>query len=1046
MKAEGMTDAAAERAKKYFSADEIKSGGMVWRTIRGNRVLIKPLPGGGGVVVGGAEGKLNHFRIDLSTTKETYEQARHVKTEESKAAEKEKVEGMALDDRKKYVQEKRKGMKIKKQAGLVVKKQYETTIEKIMKEGSMSKELTDTIKADAAKKVEEALAATGLKLPEGIDPDSVNWGEGGTKFEEFVQRASEGVPAAMKVDAKEMAQAAADAAVHTHLKDIEREAVEVLARHVSGESYEPGMKITAEQLDEETKTAMSIMKARQTMRRELKQVEKGEGAIYISKINVSKALTKAELNEVPDAEIQKQVEGMIETQKNIELYDRMDEQKLANQKFVDQGSADSFNGIIGDMFGAGTVFDADLVRNIGVEGIARALATKVNEMGKTKEVTKALENFFEKNRVKIVDEALAESTRRRGLKKNVMKSIGSVNDSAAMEDWVNAMRFCQRQTSAESRSLGTAVGSLRAVSHMINALNEPARQEISFPTGDNIDEAKARMRRAGLNLKDGDYKVEMVSGKATVTMPAAKIEKMVDSSKQAILTNKRINDIKAGKLNDGYMPPGMADTFKDKTGTSTQLKLKAAQESCVRLFKETGRFLADQEAGLGKTGIMYASAMEAYHNMGDKKILIVVPANLREQAYGDSKMWLNPEMQKLVHHYSDKGGLTGRIEQYKQEGIHIIGHEQLRTDSEALKAAGFGAIFVDEAHRLTSPEGDAAAAEGASQQYAGLMQLQGVRHKVMLSGTNIKNSVDELYKKINWLDPDHKLGTMEDFNKRYENENQGTGIFQSAAVEAFRKDVSPYVFSQKNPLKVAQHENTLHVDISDKQKVELRRINEAFHADSDKASASSRRDSEIYKVLYDGGPDNPRIQAAIKQIDEHHVGEKVVWHMRQKNAIKSVKEALEKKYGPGCVRLIVGEGDVGLSEGEKKSNEKNKEEFMSDPKARFLLGTSALSTGHNGLQNVATTQINFDRPYTYAEQAQRNASLYRTGQDKDVNTYYMSSYHPYDVQAEDIVETKRRRGEMMGNPRDVEGWDDSGFLTYLQRYGFFESPKKEAVA
>ena len=363
-----------------------------------------------------------------------------------------------------------------------------------------------------------------------------------------------------------------------------------------------GDKITAEQLDEDTKGAMEVMKARQKMKRELKKIESDkEAAVYLTKVNVNKQLTSADLNEVPDAVIEKQIKDMVETQKNIELYDRMDAASLSSQKFVDEGAADSFNGLVGDLFGTGTVFDADLVRNIGVEGLARIVAAKVANDGKRDQVLKALTNFAEQKRLQIVDGALKESDRRRGFKKDLMKAVGSVDDAAAMETWSNAMRFCQRQTAQEGRVLGTAIGSLRAVAHVINALEEPSRQIITFPAGDTVDGAKAKMRRAGLKVSEGDYKVDFVSGKAMVTLASHKIDKIIDSSKQAIRQNQTINDIKAGKMNDGYKPPGIAQSFIDKrTGSSTALKLKGAQESAVRLFRETGKVMMDQEAGLGK--------------------------------------------------------------------------------------------------------------------------------------------------------------------------------------------------------------------------------------------------------------------------------------------------------------------------------------------------------------------------------------------------------------------------------------------------------------
>ena len=58
--------------KKDYSAGEVKSMGMRWVTIRGNHVLIQKLEDGGWVVVGGAGGKLAHFKIDKLMSPEEY--------------------------------------------------------------------------------------------------------------------------------------------------------------------------------------------------------------------------------------------------------------------------------------------------------------------------------------------------------------------------------------------------------------------------------------------------------------------------------------------------------------------------------------------------------------------------------------------------------------------------------------------------------------------------------------------------------------------------------------------------------------------------------------------------------------------------------------------------------------------------------------------------------------------------------------------------------------------------------------------------------------
>lgn len=1069
MKADGepVSPSAAkeEKMKRIFTPDEIKSGGMVWRTIRGNKVLIKPTGDGGGVVVGGASGKLNHFRVDLSTTKEQYTQQRKLKTEEDKAKTEERWAKMKPEEVAKEKTAIRQGMKIKKEKGAILKRDFEEHVATVIQNmESTDSKVIQTIKDEAKATVEDKIKSGGILGGGGGGSGGGGEGGGGGSFPQITPK-----------EQKEIEKEAMVQAVQNHIKDLRHEAVEVLARTVTGEHMEIGEKFTAEQLDADTKAALSIYKADQKLKRELKKVSKEakfEGAYLTKLAQRTKASTTAEISDMPDAEVEARIKAMAETQKNIDLYDKMDARGLATQRFVDQGAADSFNGLVAELFGAGAIFDADTIRNMGVESLSRAIAAKLDEDGTRSEALKALTRFFDENREKIVDEALGEFKDREKLKdsmKEIQKKLRT-GEPADVVEWASAMSFYQRQNAAQIRNLGTAVGSLRAVAHLINALEEEPQKFINFPSAETTQEAHAKMRRMGLRASEGDYRVDIVGGKAVVTMPSYKITKMIDAAKSEALGNKKVNDIKAGRENNGYVPPGMATTFKKKDGTTSEMRLKAAQESCVRLYAERGSFIAQQEAGLGKTGIIYACAMEGLHNKGHKRQLIVVPANLREQMFKDGcdeegnakkgdPTWLTPEMRKLVKAYDPRLSPAERQARYAEEGIHIIGHEQLRTDADALEAAGFDAVFVDEAHRLTSPEGDAEAQSAATKQYEGLMRLQKVKHKVMLSGTNVKNSVDELYKKVNWIDPSHTLGSMEDFHKKYEGVNQGTGIFRSASVEAFRKEMSPYLFEQRNPLKIKHFEKEHKVNLSEKQMARFREINaiytrekEAAKASGDpnaQSAASSRRDNMIYNALYDEGPDNPRAQALVDTIEKNHPGEPAIVHFRNKSALRSVKAALEAKYGKGCCGVIIGSTTATAEAGEdplvKQKHEDVKKDFAAG-KIRFILGTSALSTGHNGLQKTARVQFNYDLPQTYAEYGQRVARLARTGQDNDVTTYNMSSDHAMDVQARDIVMRKKAKHEMLGNPSEVGQYDESGFHTQLERAGFFaKKPKTPAV-
>jgi hypothetical protein len=127
-------------------------------------------------------------------------------------------------------------------------------------------------------------------------------------------------------------------------------------------------------------------------------------------------------------------------------------------------------------------------------------------------------------------------------------------------------------------------------------------------------------------------------------------------------------------------------------------------------------------------------------------------------------------------------------------------------------------------------------------------------------------------------------------------------------------------------------------------------------------------------------------------------------------------------------------GDGGELVGKrKKSIERIKAEFNDpDGKIRFIVGTKAIEAGHN-LQSGGSVTFHLDIPDTYAAFEQRNKRVHRKGQDRDTHTYVLSGFNPLDMRKEDIMETKRREMSILGNPREIEGMDGTGFLGLLNK-------------
>jgi len=334
-------------------------------------------------------------------------------------------------------------------------------------------------------------------------------------------------------------------------------------------------------------------------------------------------------------------------------------------------------------------------------------------------------------------------------------------------------------------------------------------------------------------------------------------------------------------------------------------------------------------------------------------------------------------------------------------------------------------MVVDEIHEMTNPSFQEG--KGDSGRFRGMMTLADIPYKIGMSGTNIKNSKRELHKKINFIDPDHTLGSIKDFESRYKGLNQGTGAFSGSANDAFRKEVAPWMFTQKSNLPVKNNIIELETKLTGEQKQKYKESERKYVKEKGSKGAASRRETRNYNVIHDGDPQtNGKIASIIDAMDKNHIGEKAVIHAIRKSGLRAVKAALQTKYGKGSVAMIDGDSSKGHVDGTKAN--------FNDPDhpLRFIIGTKSLENGHN-LQYGGTVNFHLDIPPTYASFDQRNKRTYRKKQDRDVTTYVLRSDTPFDMTKMDIMEKKEREMKILGNPRYLESMDESGFLAEVNR-------------
>lgn len=967
----------------YFSSEEVKARGMRWVTIRGARVLLQGTSDGGYVVVGGAGGKLNHLKVDKVLSREDY-------VEKRKRVEKKRHEDLrelTPDEMREQVENRKVEVAAKKQA----REAYTSKVTEIL--GVTQEELRSQITAAEM----DAIAEKAKMMVEG--------------------RATSKKPEELGVEIEAKTDDLVKKAVIEKTKDLEKAALQTLMKdYLPGD---PNVKPELKKLLDKDK-AIQILTARKEFKKAMKAI--GRGQVDLPTTLRVGDVYAGDSDSIPE-EIMDEIHQQIETQKNIALYDRMNAQAASIQDHVDEGSISALNGLLGDVYGSGATFSTDTVANLGLEAVVRAVTIKIQSDGKGEVVRKALEEYSASEREKVVTRAIAESDKRFANADELRKLARDTDDAEAILSMASANGHALKQLTAGQRALGTAVGSLRAVAAMINALEDPPADVVQVDIGKDLTRARQKAKDAG--LPRGSYSIKTLkegrSKRLVLEIKKDQLDTFFSRNEQLRHDETMTAKIKRHEMNNGYIP----------TGVAPGIKLDAAQEAGLRFFMEKKRVILDFEAGLGKTGVAYSAIMEAMHNMGAKKILVVTPAKTRGDFAGQAKKFLEPEYAKMVHSSTETTSKADRMKRHESEGIHIISQDAVREDSDMIKNAGYDMIVVDEIHEMTAGTGNAG-------RFKSLMENSSIPLKIAMSGTNIKNKKEELYRKVSFIDPGHTLGTMAEFKKRYEGLNQGTGMFSDAANDAFRKEIADWVYTQKNVLPVKNNVVTHRVPLTPDQRKRYAESERQYRADRDakKPGASAQRDSRNYAIVTNGrSMDNAKLDKMVDIMKNVHPGEKAVIHLSKPgapviNAVKTAVERLEKEFGVGSVGVIQGQGEgssnAAIGKLKKRFNDPD------DP-LRFIIGTKSLESGHN-LQHGGTVTFHLDIPDSYASFQQRNARVFRKGQDRDTHSYVLSGTNPFDMRGEDIMDTKRKEQEILGNPRDVEAMDDTGFIGLLNKY------------
>lgn len=420
----------------------------------------------------------------------------------------------------------------------------------------------------------------------------------------------------------------------------------------------------------------------------------------------------------------------------------------------------------------------------------------------------------------------------------------------------------------------------------------------------------------------------------------------------------------------------------------------------LRLMYLNG-ILAD-DMGLGKT-LQAITAITQHHNKKPTaRSLIVCPTSLLYN-WKEELHKFNPKLKALVVDGipTQRKKLLAKIDEYD---VTITSYTLLQKDIETYSQFAFCYGILDEAQHI----------KNRGTRNAKSVKMIQAAHRLILTGTPIENSLDELWSLMDFLMP----GFLSSYDRFIEKYIRVTGPLQVQNIEYLRKKVSPFILRRmkSDVLKdlPAVSEIVYHCQLSDVQ------------LDLYKSYAASARD-ELVKLVQKEGFDKVQIHVLatltrLKQICCHPAifakekaepgdsskydmllellqtlvegGHKTVIFSQYTRMLHIMREDFEQRGIP-----------FSYLDGSSKNRLQIVKEFNETKEIPVFL--VSLKAGGTGLNLVgADTVIHYDMWWNPAVEAQATDRVHRIGQKNSVSSYKLITLNTIE---EKIVEMQRRK-------------------------------------
>jgi len=429
-----------------------------------------------------------------------------------------------------------------------------------------------------------------------------------------------------------------------------------------------------------------------------------------------------------------------------------------------------------------------------------------------------------------------------------------------------------------------------------------------------------------------------------------------------------------------------------------------------------GGILAD-EMGLGKTlqALTFLEGLKSGESGGVS--LIVCPSSLVQNWVREAAKF-TPGLRVMA---LDGPERHARMAGLAEIDMAITSYPLLRRDAERYGGIEFRAIILDEAQHIKNPD---------TQNAQAAMGLK-ARHRLVLTGTPLENSVRDLWSIMNFVMPGY-LGSRADFKERYE---QPIVQGEAGAVKSrLGKRIRPFLLRRTKrevykelPEKLEQvvyctmtaqqtevYEKLLRE--SRRQITELTGVKDRNKGRMLMLTALLRLRQACCDLRLLGMPELKQEEASAKLelLDELlreaiDGGHRVLIFSQFVTMLQLMKTALDAEEIPYC-----------YLDGQTKERMRVVDRFQDDPQVPvFLISLKAGGVGLN--LTGADTVVHFDPWWNPAVEAQATDRAHRIGQEKVVTAYKLITRGTVEEKILKLQETKRGLLEAIESEEPVMG-------------------------